>query len=123
MSFMIEVPTDSGDLLSVGDAGGATAVEPSLFGRCIFDVSRDFTFDAIMTDFSLLFAVKFSLVFHQTTFNPLCDGFIYDTEFSKNFLFLRVSLDFFLTFFPKINKHKTFHAEIFSINNPFYLDS
>ena len=51
MSFMMEVPSDSGvDLLS-GDGGEATAVAPSLLGKCIFDavaVERGFTDAAIM---------------------------------------------------------------------------
>lgn len=50
MSFMIDVPTDSGVLAS-GDDGDATVVEPSLFGKCISD--DFFTFDAILINFFL----------------------------------------------------------------------
>lgn len=85
MSFMIDVPIDSGDFDS-GDDGDATAVEPSLFGRCIFDdVSRIFTFDAIMIDlkfsqFSLIlfcfkFTFKFCLLIHKFSF----ELYFYDT--------------------------------------------
>lgn len=68
MSFMIDVPMDSGDLFS-GVDGDATAVEPSLFGKCILDVveSRFFTFDAILNDFSV--RSRDSNTFHQLTIN------------------------------------------------------
>lgn len=50
MSFIIDVPRDSCDFVS-GDGGEATAVAPSLFGKCILDgASRLFTNEAIMID-------------------------------------------------------------------------
>lgn len=66
MSFMIEVPIDSGVLAFSGDAGDeATAVAPSLFGKCIFDgVSRVFTFDAIMIDFERTSGTENVFSFH-----------------------------------------------------------
>lgn len=90
MSFIIDVPSDSGVFVSGVDGDDATAVEPSLFGKCIFACSRFLTFDAIMIDFFLTFLdlvelmsatdlflsqnlTPFTINFHQD-FNPLRDG-------------------------------------------------
>lgn len=69
MSFMIEAPTDSGDLDSGVDgeaADVATAVEPSLFGKCIL------LFFLVFTKY---FLVNKTLVFlnHQ----ELCTIFLF----------------------------------------------
>lgn len=58
MSSIIDMPIDSGDFVS-GVGGDATAVEPSEFGKCIFDgdLLAIFTFDAIVIDFFEIFFV------------------------------------------------------------------
>lgn len=75
MSFIIDVPIDSG-VFNSGDDGDATAVEPSLLGKCIFaDFSRLLAFDAIMMDFlftSIYMSVHtavFIKLFHFSSFS------------------------------------------------------
>lgn len=106
MSFIIDVPIDSG-VFDSGDDGDATAVEPSVFVKCIFGkgFSRFFTVDAIMNDF-LLTVITLSVHFSKFLFlllglkinqffissiNPLRDGNFFNFmtlkdffEFSKN---------------------------------------
>lgn len=123
MSFMMEVPNDSGVLVSddAGEAAAlATAVDPSLlFGRCIFNFfffgifhticsNKQTSTKASKRDLSSLMLRRWKILyfdlFREIVF--LNSSYLFFLIFSNHTLDTTMMREMMIFFFPKIKTHK-----------------